>query len=102
MGLSHTSGFVASRQMGASVSRDVGGPVENEAIEEILVHGIGHLDDDGAHRPGKRRMADKCNTKFVVEVPVVILAEADDVGRFPRAKNSVDNARVSLLDLADG
>ena len=66
------------------------------------MHGVGHLDDDSTHRLGKRRMAHYRDTKLVVEVPVVILAEADDVGLLPRGENLVHNCRVSLLGLSRG
>jgi hypothetical protein len=77
------------------------GAVEDEAIEEILVHRIRHLDYDGAYGPGKRRMADQCDAKLVVEISSVVLAEADDVGGFPRGKTLVDNTLVSMLDLTN-
>ena len=78
-GLSHTSGSVASRQMGGELVPRHRRRVEHEAIEQVLMHGIRHLDNDDAHRPGKRRVAHECDAKLVVEIAVVILAEAHDV-----------------------
>ena len=66
------------------------------------MHWIGHLDDDGAHRRRKRRVAYERKAQLVVEVPVMVLAKADDIGLLPRAKNLVDDAGVSLLGLAGG
>jgi hypothetical protein len=47
-------------------------------------------------------MSDERDTELIVEVPVVILAEAHDVGLFPRGKDLVDDAGVSLLRLTGG
>jgi hypothetical protein len=46
-------------------------------------------------------MADQCDAKLVVEISSVVLAEADDVGGFPRGKTLVDNTLVSMLDLTN-
>ena len=35
-------------------------------------------------------------------IPVMILPETDNVGRFPRGENVIDDSRVSLRGLAGG
>jgi hypothetical protein len=73
--------------------------VENEAVEQILMHRIRHLHNDGAHRFGKSGMANDRDAELVVEVAVMILPEAHDVSRIPRTEDLGHHARVSLRGL---
>src|SRR5919199_1891814 len=69
--------------------------VQYEAIEQVLMNGVGRLYDDDAYGAREGGMPDEGDAKIGVELASVILSEADAVGSFPRREYALDHAGIS-------
>jgi hypothetical protein len=71
--------------------------IDDEAVEQILMNRICRLDDNYAYSAGERWVAHECDAEIGIELSSVTFAEADDIGRFPRGQDVLEDRRISVL-----